>query len=156
MNATEIRWVHISNGNIDQLNFFVFLIVDELDFTIWIEKKNCTMEMKHLTNIKCEWKTFVKLVKIYGKPSLLLLLLLMVLFYLYRHCYQIPLKCKGIRNIYLRVHRVNDGFLAAINFRQTAKIYPRIMIPHMENFFWFLFIQSKYNKISTIKKKVWQ
>ena len=42
----------IPNRNIDQLNIFVCVIVDELHFMILIEKKILTFEMKRLTKMK--------------------------------------------------------------------------------------------------------
>ena len=44
-----------SNGNIDQLKFFVKFIVEELDFIMWIEKESLTLK-KCSTKIKCECK----------------------------------------------------------------------------------------------------
>ena len=43
----------ISNGNINQLKYFVNFIVDEFDFMMRIEKKRLTFEMKRLTKTKC-------------------------------------------------------------------------------------------------------
>ena len=62
----------ISNGNIDELEFFICFIVDELDFTIWIEKKK--IDLWNETFIKNEiWmhKSLKKLVKMYGKNKIL-------------------------------------------------------------------------------------
>ena len=63
------------DGNIkwqfDHLKLFVCLIVDEIVFKIWVEKKILTFETKSLTKMKCEWKSMIRSVKIYEKNKIL-------------------------------------------------------------------------------------
>ena len=56
----------ISNGNIDQLKFYICFIVDEFDFMIWIEKIGFRNETFKKNEIWMQ-KSLTKLVKIYGK-----------------------------------------------------------------------------------------